>query len=744
LTFAPFHRVLVAGRDVLDPTSRLALTTARGRVRGPRIERVVMEARGPLRATVRMEGAFRGVPCRFVARLCFFAGTGLVRIRFTIRNPNRARHQGGLWDLGDPGSLLFRSLAFEFALAGQERPCLRWTAEPGQRPRLAQCDDFEIYQDSSGGENWRSKNHVNREGRVPATLRGYRVRAPGCAESGLRANPAVALAGSGGCLSVAIAEFWQQFPKAIEVEERVLRLGLFPRQHDDLFELQGGEQKTHTVWLHVSPSGPESAGALEWVHEPARLRTMPAWVQECQVYPHLGPVAEGLPDDLLESAVDGASSFFSGREIIDEYGWRHYGDVYADHEATFYKGPAPVVSHYNNQYDVLYGALFQYQRTGNERWFDFLAPLARHIIDIDIYHTDRDRSAYNGGLFWHTDHYRDAATCSHRSYSVANCGSVGTSYGGGPANEHNYTTGLLHYYYLTGDPLARDTVLDLADWVIRMDDGGRTVLGLFEDGPTGRASCTRDLHYQGPGRGAGNSINALLDAWLLSGQRCYLEKAEELIQRCIHPLDDVVHRDLLNVEDRWSYTVFLSVLARYLDLKVEFNELDRAYAYAQASLVHYAAWMRKHEQPYLDQPEKLEYPTEVWAAQDLRKANVLRLAARHVWDPERSRLLERGAELADRAWKDLLGFTTRDVARARALVMIEGTRDAYLRAQPFAAAPRPVGLHEFGLPQSFIPQQERVFSQLRSVAGCAILAWQVVQPRTWWRLVLFLAHGRCK
>ena len=36
--------------------------------------------------------------------------------------------------------------------------------------------------------------------------------------------------------------------------------------------------------------------------------------------------------------------------------------------------------------------------------------LAQHVVDIDVYHTTKDKSAYNGGLFWHTYHYGDADT----------------------------------------------------------------------------------------------------------------------------------------------------------------------------------------------------------------------------------------------------------------------------------------------------------------------------------------------
>jgi hypothetical protein len=357
--------------------------------------------------------------------------------------------------------------------------------------------------------------------------------------------------------------------------------------------------------------------------------------------------------------------------------------------------------------------IFQYLRTGDRRWLDLFDPLARHVIDIDIYHTTEDKAAYNGGLFWHTDHYRTAATATHRSYSKANR-PPDSPYGGGPGNEHNYATGLLHYHYLTGDPDARDAVLGLADWVICMDDGRRTVLGVLDPGPTGLASSTYQAGYHGPGRGAGNSVNVLLDAWLLTGTASYLAKAEELIRRVIHPADDVGAHDLLNIEARWSYTVFLSALDRYLALKAEADAVDAAYAYAQASLLHYAEWMADHERPYFDRPEQLEFPTETWAVQELRKANVMRLAARHADEPLRGRLCERGEALARRAWADFEHFDTRTVTRAVALLMIEGPRDAWLREHDPERAPRAAAAYDFGEPRAFVPQKQRVKALLKS------------------------------
>ncbi len=740
----PIARALVGAQDLLEPGSAVALLTdAEGQDVRAVVEQAAFEERGPIRATLRLEGHFAGrAPCRFVARVCFFAGTGLVRMRLTLHNPRRARHPGGLWDLGDPGSILFRALALELRAKTTSAPHLTWTAEPGQ-PARSGSGCLSIYQDSSGGTHWQSRNHVNRHGQVPCSFRGYRVNCDGEETGGLRASPIVALVGEAGTLTAAIPEFWQQFPKALEIDGGLLRVGLFPRQCNDLFELQGGEQKTHTVWLHVG-AGAAVDYPLAWVHAPATVRATPEWYAESGAVPHLPPV--GGPDSRLDTylrdAISGATSLLARREVIDEYGWRHFGEIYGDHEARLHRGPEPLVSHYNNQYDPVWGGLLQFWRSGDRRWRELFDPLARHTIDIDIYHTDQDKAAYNGGLFWFTDHYKDAATCTHRTYSRANCRRGDRSYGGGPGSSHNFTTGLLHYYYQTGNPQARDAVLSLADWVVAMDDGRRNVLGLIDDGPTGLASYTAQPDYHGPGRGCGLSVNALLDGWLLAGRRAYREKAEELIRRCVHPADDVAARQLLDVERRWSYTVFFSVLARYLRLKAEAGELDAAYAYAQASLLRYAAWMLDNERPYFDRPSELEYPTEAWAAQEMRKANVLRLAAAHADEPLRGWLRKRGQDLADRAWSDLQRFETRGAARAVAILMVEGTADEYFRTWAVPVAPRAPHGVEFGEPTTFVPQKQRVLAQLKSVRGLARAALRLAHPRNW-RLFLGVQSSEC-
>ena len=49
------------------------------------------------------------------------------------------------------------------------------------------------------------------------------------------------------------------------------------------------------------------------------------------------------------------------------------------------------------------------------------------------------------------------------------------------------------------------------------------------------------------------------------------------------------------VEHRWSYTVFLQVLGKYLDMKTEAGVTDWMFSYARESLLHYARWIARYE-----------------------------------------------------------------------------------------------------------------------------------------------------
>jgi hypothetical protein len=708
----PFDQIVIGQADLLVAQgTSFELTDEKGELYLPRINDLCIESKGPLRVTVKAGGEMQSASgknlARFVTHLSFYAGSSFVEIRSTLHNPRAARHPGGLWDLGDQGSIYFKDVSLHAPLATHKLPSISWKTQPFQLFRKHVAADVEIYQDSSGGENWRSTNHGNRFGEVKQSFRGYRVsKGDSLLEEGCRATPIVAVVSERGVVAGTIEKLWQNFPKAIEAQGNELIVRLFPKQFSDLFELQGGEQKTHTVYLQFHGAG-EDEPDLSWIHDRLVPRATPEWYAKTRACNYLSPRAQDHNAEclrLIDTAIDGPQSFFARREIIDEYGWRHFGDLYADHEAVGHTGETPLVAHFNNQYDVIYGAIVQYLRSGDRRWFELMADLARHVIDIDIYHTEEDRPAYNGGLFWHTDHYLDAGTATHRSYSKASlkCRDP-RSYGGGPSNEHNYTSGLLHYYYLTGDETAREAVLSLADWVINMDDGSGRCLGLLDARPTGFSSASASRNYHGPGRGAGNSLNALVDAYFLTQQHRYLAKAEELIRRCIHPRDDFQAIDLENIEHHWSYLVFLQALGKYLDCKVEKSATDYMYHYARSSLAHYARWMLDHEVPYATVLHRVEIPSETWPAQDIRKSVIFHLAAKYADGTLRDVFRDKAGFFFEACIRDLRLFPTCRVTRPIALLMSCAHVHAYFQQNPYDSVPQPLAL-DFAEPSKFTPQ----------------------------------------
>jgi hypothetical protein len=511
----------------------------------------------------------------------------------------------------------------------------------------------------------------------------------------------VLVSGGGSTAGAAVPGFWQNFPRAIEATATALRVSFFPPEAPALHELQGGEQKTHECFVCFAPDTITSP-SLEWCRSRAVLHAAPEWYAQSGVIPGLVSACEEDPlyRALVDAALDGNDTFAGKRETADEYGWRHFGDIYGDHEAVFNKTGVALMSHYNNQYDPVAGFFWQFIRTADTRWWQQCIELASHVIDIDVYHTDEDKAAYNGGLFWHTYHYVDAGRATHRSYPR---GTVG----GGPSSEHNYPTGLMHLYFATGDRLARDTAIGLARFVVNIDDGSRTVFRYLAGGHTGIASASRTPDYHGPGRGSGNSLNALLDGHRLTGERLFLDKAEQLIRRCTHPREDIARLNLLDPENRWFYTMFLQALGKYLHWKVELDELDAMYAYGRDVLVHFARWMAEHERPYLDRPDLLEYPTETWPAQDIRKSEVFDHAARHAEDADRARFAERAEFFYRYSIDTLSGLPTRTLARPVVLLLVHGLLRAHMRTHGItpAPAPRDEWAARWPRPEIFVPQK---------------------------------------
>jgi hypothetical protein len=99
-------------------------------------------------------------------------------------------------------------LSAHIALLSNAKTDAAWVIEPDKPASKAVAARVEIYQDSSGGRNWNSPNHIDRFGRMTNSFRGYRVYVDKqIVDEGERAEPVVLIKGEDRAVHGAIAEF---------------------------------------------------------------------------------------------------------------------------------------------------------------------------------------------------------------------------------------------------------------------------------------------------------------------------------------------------------------------------------------------------------------------------------------------------------------------------------------------------------------------------------------------------------
>lgn len=543
-----------------------------------------------------------------------------VQITVSLHNQGAAQHKNGLWDLGDSGSIVFQRFSLELEFADN---CKKELIEANKTQEIQ--EHLELVQYSSGGDNWNSSNHILANGTVPFKHKGFHQKIDGQLYVGERNESKIHLSKNNDGLLIFLEKFWQNFPVAYLIKDLTLSIDLFANV-DYLHELQGGEQKTHNIWI-----SPDIGGAIlgaEIIHATLSLD----YIADTESFYMLNKNAskEKSFSQLINLGLISERNFFEKRELSDEYGWRNFGDIFADHETIGEKGKNVRVSHYNNQYDPLYGFIRQYVLSGNHKWFELAGDLAQHIVDIDCYKTVLDRDEYNWGLFWHTDHYLDAKTSSHRTFSALHESAYeGYTSGGGPGGQHCYTTGLTFHYLITGNESSKQAVINMARWMSFVFNGSDSLFAtLFAIKKSGNHGAKNIITGSYPfDRGTANLMVTLQNAWHLTDDYSYIESIQTIILDSIHPLDNISERGLDNIEKTWFYTVFLQALISYLELKEQLSQLDPYFYYARDSLLHYANWMLLNESPYLDKAEQLEFPNNTWTAQDIRKADIMMAAS---------------------------------------------------------------------------------------------------------------------
>jgi hypothetical protein len=368
--FAPPGRVIIdANRDgrfdeeeiVLTGSEGLVLVDGEGRrytSAGAGTTRFEVEEAGPVRTVIRAEGPFAGPDGEYLkyrCRMYFYRGFAGIPTEVSL-----LAHAGSS---GFPPTLNHvRSLTWPMdtvSAAGDE--AVRWVQ-----------DDADRYVLHEGG------NSVVRDGQ------GSGVISVGDPEASV---------------TVAIRDFWQKYPKAFALDGNTLTAELLPQLPADVYAehtdpmlltmnyywfrdgnylVASGTEPTTDVLLYFGarPDGeqPGDTRAAEAWQQPVHITPGPEAICASGAFMDLAPSRDGRFEAYDEFMRTGLDNLERTRVRQREYSWMNYGDTYGERRVNWT----------NQEYDMQWGLLVNYARTGDIGYLDRALQAAMHTIEIDM------------------------------------------------------------------------------------------------------------------------------------------------------------------------------------------------------------------------------------------------------------------------------------------------------------------------------------------------------------------------
>ena len=412
---------------------------------------IAIEQAGPLRACARIEGQhFSGQGHKFgyVLRIHAFRAQPFLRVFYTFINDDQASLMSKV-----------KKIRLGFALGG------------AAGTRIANIHD------GQSDDKW------NGATRTVLQVDDQRCVVNGVLRNGKTAGWA-AVGGEKAGSAVGLREFWQNWPKGIELDTGGIYMGICPaipaglyrgkpieeenklyyHVRDGLYTFKVGVAKTHELWATCFLGYPNNdwlKGFFRAAEDPLLATCEPAYVSTTKAlgeFPPADPKKYAGYDAQVDKAL---ADHLRRRDKGREYGMLNYGDWYGERGVNWG----------NLEYDLAHGLFLQYLRTGDRRFFLRAEQAARHHIDVDVVHATNPHLKNpwgpppRVGEIWlhalnHTGGYYDEKTSGlpvSRTYHMGHS----TNFG------HVWVTGDLDYYHLTGDRRAREVALQMADAMVR-------------------------------------------------------------------------------------------------------------------------------------------------------------------------------------------------------------------------------------------------------------------------------------
>ena len=401
-----------------------------------RPDAVVVETSGPERACVRIDLTHRGAGgesrFRSTFRVHLFRNSGAMRVLHTFEN-----------DRTDEEFTRIRELSLRADLsvgAGVE-------GRIGRR-RIGALD---------GQAAMLRQTHDNRY----AVTRGRQTLG-----RGKRADGTADLSGDAVGVTVAVRDFWQNYPKGLGVDRDGIAIqvcpplgkGDYPRGGemedrlyyyllDGRYKLKCGVSRTHEIWFSVRAGGAAPPDFNACVQRPPLYSVPLSAFNRSRSVIQL-PSKEKPPFPLYEAWVEAAREAYpASREMFRAYGMLNYGDWFG--ERTYNWG--------NMEYDTPWCFLQEYVRGGHPDFYVWAEEAAHHLVDVDTCH-HHDRPNMVGGQYSHcVGHVGGYYPRGYREQAI---------YDGHWSPSHTWVEGLFLYHLLSGDARALEGAMKTCDLLV--------------------------------------------------------------------------------------------------------------------------------------------------------------------------------------------------------------------------------------------------------------------------------------
>ncbi len=424
-----------ADEQCISATDGAVLMDAKGNrysTAGAPVERLVVEEEGPVRTVVLAEGHFAGdagTSLGWRCRMYFIRGFAGVPTVFTL--------------IGDRGEAVrpptmtnIQSLDIPVQFPGD-------ASSPSRRVLHDYENHYIVTEDGQSEEH---SGHITPTGSLHSDSRG---------------------------MTVALRDFWQTYPKAFSAEGRTVTAEIFPDLPADQYADEGltpFERTRYYYWCrdgqYMVPMGVSlsydmlfyALGEDQAINEHLadawqQMPLLAAWPEHyCASggFGDLEPEREGAFEHYQEWIDEGFERLEQRRQRVREYDWMNFGDTHGERWVNWT----------NQEYDLQWGLLLQFVRSGDWRFFDRAEEAARHTASVDTVSVAPNESVLGlqkahcighvGG--WDLERPEDAKYWFHAG--IWNTG-------------HMWSQGVMTTWCLTGDRRYLEAGRLLCDWFAR-------------------------------------------------------------------------------------------------------------------------------------------------------------------------------------------------------------------------------------------------------------------------------------